>query len=172
MSDEGYIAVNQGEERNYGTVGMADEEQPTVGETANAPQVRRDVCLTSARATWAGDLYSGFEGGWSTQLIVSTPTQPAPFELPPSIPCCGQHGGGGGELKNDGLDEIFVCLNIFSLTHSSPTGAPAEKVPRGDFEDLEAHSNESSSDLPNPSESEVGAHRQSCSLHCRQVDCC
>ena len=47
MSDEGYIAVNQGEERNYGTVGMADEEQSRVGETANA-QVRRDVCLTSA----------------------------------------------------------------------------------------------------------------------------
>ena len=45
MSDEGYIAVNQGEERNYGTVGMADEEQSTVGETA---QVRRDVCLMSA----------------------------------------------------------------------------------------------------------------------------
>ena len=47
MSDEGYIAVKQGEERNYGTVGMADEEQPTVGETADA-QVRRDVCLMSA----------------------------------------------------------------------------------------------------------------------------
>ena len=49
MSDEGYIAVKQGEERNYGTVGMADEElQPTVGETAETAQVRRDVCLTSA----------------------------------------------------------------------------------------------------------------------------
>ena len=48
MSDEGYIAVKQGEERNYGTVGMADEEQqPRVGETLDA-QVRRDVCLTSA----------------------------------------------------------------------------------------------------------------------------
>ena len=47
MSDEGYIAVKQGEERNYGTVGMADEEQPRVGETADA-QVRRDVCLMSA----------------------------------------------------------------------------------------------------------------------------
>ena len=48
MSDEGYIAVNQGEERNYGTVGMADEEQSTVGETAETAQVRRDVCLMSA----------------------------------------------------------------------------------------------------------------------------
>ena len=49
MSDEGYIAVNQGEERNYGTVGMADEEQqPTVGETAETAQVRRDVCLMLA----------------------------------------------------------------------------------------------------------------------------
>ena len=49
MSDEGYIAVKQGEERNYGTVGMADEEQqPTVVETAETAQVRRDVCLTSA----------------------------------------------------------------------------------------------------------------------------
>ena len=48
MSDEGYIAVKQGEERNYGTVGMADEEQPRVGETADA-QVRRDVCLTPLR---------------------------------------------------------------------------------------------------------------------------
>ena len=47
MSDEGYIAVNQGEERNYGTVGMADEEQPRVEETADA-QVRRNVCLTLA----------------------------------------------------------------------------------------------------------------------------
>ena len=47
MSDEGYIAVKQGEERNYGTVGMADEEQPTVGETVDA-QVRSDVCLTLA----------------------------------------------------------------------------------------------------------------------------
>ena len=51
MSDEGYIAVKQGEERNYGTVGMVDEEQPKVGETAETAQVRRDVCLTSARAT-------------------------------------------------------------------------------------------------------------------------
>ena len=48
MSDEGYIAVNQGEERNYGTVGMADEEQPTVEETAETTQVRSDVCLTLA----------------------------------------------------------------------------------------------------------------------------
>ena len=48
MSDEGYIAVNQGEERNYGTVGMADEEQSTVGETAETAQVRRDVCLMLA----------------------------------------------------------------------------------------------------------------------------
>ena len=47
MSDEGYIAVNQGEERNYGTVGMADEEQSTVGETGDA-QVGSDVCLMSA----------------------------------------------------------------------------------------------------------------------------
>ena len=51
MSDEGYIAVNQGEERNYGTVGMADEEQPRAEETAETAQVRRDVCLMSARAT-------------------------------------------------------------------------------------------------------------------------
>ena len=118
MSDEGYIAVKQGEERNYGTVGMADEEQqPTVGETAETVQVRRDVCLMSAWATWtAADLYSGFKGGWSTQLIVSTPTQPAPFELPPSIRCCGQHGGRGGELKNDGLDEIFVCKHLLVNT--------------------------------------------------------
>ena len=42
----------------------------------------------------------------------------------------------------------YLFVNIFSLTHSSPTGAPAEKVPRGDFEDLETHSNESSSHLP------------------------
>ena len=48
MSDEGYIAVKQGEERNYGTVGMADEEQPTVGKTAETAQVRRDVCLMLA----------------------------------------------------------------------------------------------------------------------------
>jgi len=42
MSDEGYIAVKQGEERNYGTVGMADEEQqPTVGETAETAQAPR-----------------------------------------------------------------------------------------------------------------------------------
>ena len=47
MSDEGYIAVKQGEERNYGTVGMADEELPRVEETADA-QVRSDVCLTLA----------------------------------------------------------------------------------------------------------------------------
>ena len=49
----------------------------------------------------------------------------------------------------------YLFVNTFSLTPSSLTGAPAEKVPRGDFEDLEAHSNESCSDLPNPSESEV-----------------
>ena len=91
--------------------------QSTVGETAETAQVRRDVCLTSARATCAAaDLYSGFKGGWSTQLIVSTPTQPAPFELPPSNRCCGQHGGGGGELENDGLYEIFVCKHLFVNT--------------------------------------------------------
>ena len=48
MSDEGYIAVKQGEERNYGTVGMADQEQPRVVETAETVQVRRDVCLMLA----------------------------------------------------------------------------------------------------------------------------
>jgi len=52
MSDEGYIAVNQGEERNYGTVGMADEELPRVEETADAQAPRQKKSREEILKTW------------------------------------------------------------------------------------------------------------------------
>ena len=42
MSDEGYIAVKQSEDRNYGTVAMKDEEEqspPAASEAASTTQV-------------------------------------------------------------------------------------------------------------------------------------
>ena len=36
MSDEGYIAVKQGEDRNYGTVAMTEEEEPSPPATSEA----------------------------------------------------------------------------------------------------------------------------------------
>ena len=43
MSDEGYIAVKQGEDRNYGTVAMTEEEEepspPAASEAASTTQV-------------------------------------------------------------------------------------------------------------------------------------
>ena len=52
MSDEGYIAVKQSEDRNYGTVTMTEEEQsPSVAEEASSTQkVRINVlALASCR---------------------------------------------------------------------------------------------------------------------------
>ena len=45
MSDKGYIAVKQSEDRNYGTVAMTEEEQsPSVAEEApSTQQVRINV---------------------------------------------------------------------------------------------------------------------------------
>ena len=51
MSDEGYIAVKQSEDRNYGTVAMTEEEQtPSGAEEASGTQKVRINVL--ALASW------------------------------------------------------------------------------------------------------------------------
>ena len=47
MSDEGYIAVKQSEDRNYGTVAMTEEE--SVAEEAPSTQQVRIKILALAR---------------------------------------------------------------------------------------------------------------------------
>ena len=60
------------------------------------------------------DLYSGFKGGWSTQLIVSTPTQPAPFELPFGVVASMEEEGENSKMMVP--TKSFVCKHLFVNT--------------------------------------------------------
>ena len=176
MSDKGYIAVKQSEDRNYGTVAMTEEGQsPSVAEEAPSTQQVRINVLELAYLIHRTDLlrpqphlYST-EGGWSTMTLLLTPTYNTTGILlrhdPPSRHCY-RHGA-GGELSDDGLTERVYTPYISFDTF--PPGSPAEEVSGGDLEDMEENCNEGSLDLPDPPKPEVGAYHQPCSLHRRQV---
>ena len=130
MSDEGYIAVKQSEDRNYGTVAMTEEEQsPSVAEEAPSTQQVRINVLELAYLIHRTDLlrphlYST-EGGWSTMTLLLTPTYNTTGILlshdPPSRHCY-RHGA-GGELSDDGLTERFYTpyISFDTFLHRPPS---------------------------------------------------
>jgi len=78
MSDEGYIAVKQGEDRNYGTVAMTEEEEPSppaaseAASTTQAPQQkksREEILKTWKRtATKAALIYPTLQNQQSEHI--------------------------------------------------------------------------------------------------------